>query len=107
MKLPKLELPTYSGDLLKFQNFWDQFEAAVHNNDDLPDIQKFTYLRSVLKGNALQTVEGFEVTGANYKPAVEALKHRYGRKRIIFQRSSNQLLTWNKPTSSLSARALR
>ena len=83
LKLPRIELPKFSGDVLKFQNFWDQFEAAVHDNDDLPNVQKFTYLRSVLTGNALQTIEGFEVTGANYQPAVECLKHRYGRKRVV------------------------
>lgn len=83
LKLPRIELPKFNGDVLKFQNFWDQFEAAVHNNDDLPKVQKFTYLRSVLTGNALQTIEGFEVTGANYQPAVECLKHRYGRKRVV------------------------
>jgi len=69
--------------VLKFQNVWDQFQAAVHNNDDLPNVQKFTYLRSVLTGNALQFVEGFEVTVTNYQPAVEGLKHRYGRKRVF------------------------
>ena len=83
LKLPRIELPKFSGDVLKFQNFWDQFEAAVHDNDDLPNVQKFTYLRSVLTGNALQTIEGFEVTGANYQLAVECLKHRYGRKRVV------------------------
>ena len=54
LKLSRIELPKFNGDLLKFQNFWDQFEAAVHNNDDLPNVQTFTYLRSVLTGNALQ-----------------------------------------------------
>ncbi|KAL9954332.1 hypothetical protein ACROYT_G041854 [Oculina patagonica] len=83
LKLPRIELPKFNGDVLKFQNFWDQFEAAVHDNDDLPNVQKFTYLRSVLTGNALQSIEGFEVTGANYQPAVECLKHRYGRKRVV------------------------
>ena len=83
LKLPRIELPKFSGDVLKFQNFWDQFEAAVYDNDDLPNVQKFTYLRSVLTGNALQTIEGFEVTGANYQLAVECLKHRYGRKRVV------------------------
>ena len=93
LKLPRIELPKFSGDVLKFQNFWDQFEAPVHDNDDLPNVQKFTYLRSVLTGNALQTIEGFEVTGANYQPAVECLKHRYGRKWLSHP-SSNQLFRW-------------
>ena len=85
LKLPKLELPKFDGDVLKFQNFWDQFEAAVHDNDNVPAVQKFTYLRSVLEGVAYHTIEGFEVTSANYQHAVDALKHRFGRKRIIFQ----------------------
>ena len=31
IKLPRIELPKFSGDVLQFQNFWDQFEAAVHD----------------------------------------------------------------------------
>ena len=83
LKLPRIELPKFNGDVLKFQNFWDHFEAAIHSSDDLQKVQKFTYLRSVLTGNALLTIEGFEVTGANYQAAVECLKERYGRKRVV------------------------
>ena len=49
----------------------------------MPAVQKFTYLRSVLEGVTYHTIEGFEVTSANYQHAVDALKHRFGRKRII------------------------
>ena len=83
LELPKIELPKFSGDVFKFQNFWDQFEAAVPDNDDLPHVQKLTYLCSVLTGNALQTIKGFELTGANCQPAIECLKHRYGRKHVV------------------------
>jgi len=31
-KLPKLHLPKFSGQITKFQIFWDSFESAVHNN---------------------------------------------------------------------------
>ena len=80
LKLPKLE---FHEDFLKFQYFGDQFEAAVHKKSDLPHVQKFTYLRSAFDGVAYQTIEGFEVTSANYHHPIEALKYRYGRKRII------------------------
>ena len=106
LKLPRIELPKVNGDVLKFPNFWDQFEAAVHNNDDLPNVQKFTYLRSVLTGNALQTIEGFEVTGANYQPAVEYLKHRYGRKRVIISSLAKSVIKMDAK-SSVSASSLR
>ena len=29
LKMPRIELPKFSGDVLKFQNFWNHFEAAV------------------------------------------------------------------------------
>ena len=83
MKLPKLELPSFYGDVLRFSSYWDQFRCAVHENSELSSVQKFTYLRSTLKGTALKTIDGFEVTAANYDHAIKAILHRYGRKRII------------------------
>ena len=62
LKLWKLELPKFDGDVLKIQNLWHQIEAAVHNNDNVPTVQKFTDLRSALEGIAYQTIEEFEVT---------------------------------------------
>ena len=35
VKLPKLEIPSYSGEKLKWAEFWDTFEAAVHLNTSL------------------------------------------------------------------------
>ena len=83
MRLPKLELPSFYGDVLKFSSYWDQFRCAVHENKELSSVQKFTYLRATLKGTALKTIDGFEVTAANYDHAIQAILHRYGRKRII------------------------
>ena len=40
-KLPKLNLPVFSGNPLDWQSFWDSFEAAVHRNPWLNGIQKF------------------------------------------------------------------
>ena len=43
-QLPKLSLPTFSGDPLQWQMFWDSFDAAVHSNVSLSGVQKFNYL---------------------------------------------------------------
>ena len=55
--------------------YWDQFKCAVHENQELSEVQKFAYLRSTLKGSALHASEGFEVTAANYKQVVAAILH--------------------------------
>jgi len=46
--LPKLSLPTFSGDTLMWQSFSDSFDAAVHNCPSISKIQKFSYLKAQL-----------------------------------------------------------
>ena len=83
-RLPKLHLPNFSGNVTDWTAFWEQFEVAV-DNTDLPDVTKFTYLRTLLKGEAKQAVAGLSLTAAHYKTACDILKQRYGRsERIIF-----------------------
>ena len=44
VKLPKLVLRPFSGDITAWTTFWESYESAVHNNRDLTDIDKFNYL---------------------------------------------------------------
>jgi hypothetical protein len=83
-KLPKIELPSFSGDVKEWLSFWEQFDVIV-NQSELPDVTKFTYLKSLLKDEAKIVVQGLSLTALNYKVAVDILKERYGRKeRIVF-----------------------
>ena len=107
LKLPRIELPKYDGDMLKFQNFWDHFEAALYDNDDPPNVQKFLYPRSMLIGSALQIIERFEVTWASYQPAVECLKRRYGRKRVAITSSRIKSVFKVDAKSAVTALSLR
>ena len=108
IKLPKFDLPTFNGDTLKFTAYWDQFKCAVHDNNDLSAAQKFSYLRASLKGAALQTIDGFETTAANYKPAVDAILHRFGRKKIIVAHLVKSIVKFEMKdrTKALSLRQL-
>ena len=74
VKLPKLEFPTYSGDLLGFKEFWDQFEVSVHDHSGLSAVEKFTYLKNGLSGVAKETVSGLSLTNENYPVAIKLLK---------------------------------
>ena len=59
VRLPRLDLPTFSGNALEWQPFWDGFDAAVHSNPAISEVQKLNYLRSLLRGEASQVVAGF------------------------------------------------
>ena len=104
-KLPKVSLPTFNGDLLAFQTFWDSFESSVHNNPSLSDVQKFTYLKSLLEEEAARTIDGFALTNANYQQALCLLKERYGQKQKITAAYMQTLL--QLPTPAYNIRELR
>ena len=78
-KLPKLSLPIFTGNILEWRTVWDSFESRVHHNDSLSDIQRFSYLRSLLQGDAARVVEGFPLTHTNYIHAVELLTESFGQ----------------------------
>ena len=48
-RLPKLTLKSFDGDITQWIGFWDSFKLAIHDNTGLSDIDKFTYLRSLLE----------------------------------------------------------
>ena len=84
VKLLRLELPKFSGELTDWQSFWDRFEALV-NQSDLPVIGKFSCLQSLLQGEALSVILGLALTTANYEVACDLLKERFGRpEKILF-----------------------
>ena len=96
-KLPKLELPCFSGEVSMWTSFWEQFVAAVDDNCELPDITKFSYLLSLLKSEARMAVQGLSLTAANYRTACDILGKRYGRpERIVFSHRQ-ELLTLSVP----------
>ena len=57
-KLPKLLLKSFSGDVLLFQEFWECYCSAVHDNENVDKVSKFNYLRSLLEGAAAATISG-------------------------------------------------
>ena len=47
INLPKLSIAPFEGSYVKWLTFWDSYESAVHNNPELSDVNKFTYLQSL------------------------------------------------------------
>ncbi|XP_011407795.1 PREDICTED: uncharacterized protein LOC105311847 [Amphimedon queenslandica] len=91
-RLPELNLKQFNGELTQWLPFWDTYHAAVHDNSDLSDIDKFTYLTTLLRGSARDAIKGLTLTSANYKEAVEILTKRFGDHQQIKGKHMEALL---------------
>nr|XP_012232203.1 PREDICTED: uncharacterized protein LOC105677895 [Linepithema humile] len=85
VRLPKIELPTFSGLYKDWYAFFDVFNSLIHSNGLLNDVQRFHYLKSALKGEAAETISSLEISGLNYENAWTRLQERYDNQRLIIQ----------------------
>lgn len=83
VKLPEIRLPSFSGNLKDWVTFRDSFRSLIHDNKQLTDMDRFSYLKSSLTGEALQEVDSVELSSANYSVAWMALVSRYENKKLI------------------------
>ena len=102
-RLPKLTLPVFSGDPLKWQTFWDSFNAAVHTNPALGCIQKFNYLKAQLQGDAARAIAGLPLTEHNYQHSIELLENRFGQPHKLINAHMQALLDMPNPNTSLTS----
>ena len=58
VNLPRIEVPTFDGNILNWRIFWEQFDSAIHSKSTLTDSDKLTYLRDALKGGPARSVIG-------------------------------------------------
>lgn len=81
--LPKIEIPSFSGNITQFTTFKDMFDALIHQNHSLRNIEKFNYLLSFLKGSPLALVQKLPMTDLNYSVAYDTLVKRYQNTRLV------------------------
>ena len=91
-KLPKLDLPTFSGDYEDWDNFCDLFTSLVHNSTRLSNVAKLQFLKSCLKGSASEFIKDVATTNANYLSTWQALKARFANPRLTVNNLLNALL---------------
>ncbi|XP_045455994.1 uncharacterized protein LOC123665778 [Melitaea cinxia] len=81
-KLPRIQLPTFSGKYEDWPTYQDLFLALVHNTT-INDVQKLHYLKTSVTGEAEMLLRHIKITQDNYKGAWELLKTRFGNKKMI------------------------
>ena len=86
-KLPKINIPVFSGEYLQWNSFQDSFNASVHNNETLTDAQRLQYLKASLNGDTAKIINHLTITDANYAGARNALQTRYANHLRLIARS--------------------
>ncbi|KRZ71863.1 hypothetical protein T10_1480 [Trichinella papuae] len=103
MSLPQCSLPKFDGDIVKFREFWNQFEGWIHQQKNLTDSMKLLYLRDCLTGEALETIAGLSQADTDYSVAIQMIRERYDRpaiaaRRLLFNLVSMAWKEWDVKT---------
>ena len=101
LKLPKISLPSFSGNYSS-----DLFKSTVHSNRILSNIQKLHYLKTSLKKEPARLLSQLRLSNANYEVAFKLLEDRYGNKRMITHTHLERILNF-KPLKQDSPQQLR
>uniref|UniRef100_T1ILH1 Reverse transcriptase domain-containing protein n=1 Tax=Strigamia maritima TaxID=126957 RepID=T1ILH1_STRMM len=81
-KLPKLDMPSFSGKIIDWTSFENRFEAAVGRNSALAQVDKLQYLLSACSGDARRLIESFLMEDTSYETALQILKTNYDSKFV-------------------------
>lgn len=82
VRLPKIDLIKFAGDYKEFDAYIDLFNALVHENPNISDVEKFNYMKSSLEGQPLSIIRNLKTTSDNYIIAYESIVKRYSNKRL-------------------------
>ncbi|UYV76477.1 hypothetical protein LAZ67_14000520 [Cordylochernes scorpioides] len=86
LRLPKMELPCFDGDLEGWLSWWSRFKR-IHEDRELDDDEKMHYLvQAMVPGSRAHRLLGaYTHTGKNYESAIGALKGRFGDRKLLIE----------------------
>ena len=67
VRLQKLDVPTFGGNILNWRQFWEQFCVSIHDRSTLSNAEKLVYLQHSLKDGYAKVHQ----PGEQYSEAIE------------------------------------
>ena len=80
---------------------------SIDENQNLSDVERFTYLKGYLFGEAASCIQGLPLTASNYQEALRLLEDRFGNRTLIIAKHMNALLDLERVESSTMVKELR
>lgn len=86
LKLPKIELRKFGGEIKDWLIFWSTFRK-IYDDSTLTKEDKFHYLlqSTVKDSRAFEVVNSFPPTANNYEKAIQSLKSRFDKKDLLIE----------------------
>uniref|UniRef100_A0A1B0BUE7 Uncharacterized protein n=1 Tax=Glossina palpalis gambiensis TaxID=67801 RepID=A0A1B0BUE7_9MUSC len=91
VKLPKIELCEFSGDVTTLIAWFDEFTSLVHNNKRLNTFAKLHHLVSKFSPAARAPIADIKIIAENYEIILQRLKDRFQNKKIIEKQHIKQI----------------
>ena len=80
VKLPDIRIQKFDGDPLKWNEWSSMFSSTIHNNEDITDTERMSYLQSLVTGPAKDCISDFIATQIftlpPFKSSTDALETR-------------------------------
>lgn len=102
IRLPALELPSFSGKYDEWLAFNNIFTASVHNRSNLDPVQKLHYLMKSVTGEAYNQIKNLSLTNENYLKARQILEEQYNHTRKVAHTYMKKLLECRNITNENS-----
>ncbi|XP_055591260.1 uncharacterized protein LOC129743299 [Uranotaenia lowii] len=91
VRLPQIKIQTFDGNIDQWLSFRDLYLSLIHTKADLPEIEKFHYLKGCLAGEARALIDPLSLTRANYPVAWDILMTRYNDSKVLKRRQVGNL----------------
>ncbi|XP_062699247.1 uncharacterized protein LOC134284434 [Aedes albopictus] len=82
VRLPQIKLQTFSGEIDEWLSFRDLFTSLIYWRTDLPNVEKFHYLKGCLQGEPKSMVDSLKITKVNYQISWDTLCKRYNNNKL-------------------------
>lgn len=91
VRLPQIKLQSFNGNIDEWLSFRDLFISLIHWKVDLPEVEKFHYLKGCLQGEPRNLIDSLQITKANYQIAWNTLLNRYNNSKQLKKRQIQSL----------------
>ena len=95
-----LQIPFFDGDKMKWRQFWDRFKVTVDQNERLSEIEKLSYLKSRLTGDAEHVISELSMSHEKYTVAKSLLQDRFEDNLIILNFHFTELMNLAPATNT-------